>query len=98
MPAAPSSSVGQILRSQVRPKLRVGAVNDPAEIEADRVADQIMRMPAPENAPPTPPPIDNAGTGPPPIRRKCAACDDEDKIQRKAQTGTQTPPGYSYEK
>jgi hypothetical protein len=28
-------------------KLRVGAIDDPAEVEADRVADQVMRMPQP---------------------------------------------------
>lgn len=34
-------------RGVVQPKLRIGAVNDPAEREADRVADRVMRMPAP---------------------------------------------------
>ena len=31
----------------IQPKLTVGAVNDPLEHEADRVADQVMRMPDP---------------------------------------------------
>jgi hypothetical protein len=31
-------------------KLAIGEVNDPLEHEADRVADQVMRMPAPELA------------------------------------------------
>lgn len=38
---------GKSRRPAVLPKLRVGAVNDPAEREADRVADHVMRMPAP---------------------------------------------------
>jgi hypothetical protein len=38
--APPSSSV-------LQPKLVVGEVNDPLEHEADRVADQVMRMPDP---------------------------------------------------
>jgi Domain of unknown function (DUF4157) len=32
--------------------LKVGAVNDPLEHEANRIADQVMRMPEPEVAPP----------------------------------------------
>jgi N-acetyl-anhydromuramyl-L-alanine amidase AmpD len=35
---------------QVQPKLTIGAVNDPAEHEADRVADQVMRMAEPQQA------------------------------------------------
>jgi hypothetical protein len=31
----------------IQPKLRIGQVNDPFEREADHVADQVMRMPAP---------------------------------------------------
>jgi len=31
--------------TRIQPKLQVGAVNDPLEAEADRVADQVMRMP-----------------------------------------------------
>jgi hypothetical protein len=33
-------------RFPIQAKLRIGAVNDPLEHEADRVADQVMRMPA----------------------------------------------------
>lgn len=32
---------------RVQPKLKVGATNDPAEYEADRIADEVMRMPVP---------------------------------------------------
>src|SRR3954470_16735622 len=34
----------------LQPKLTVGEVNDPLEHEADRVADQVMRMPAPTHS------------------------------------------------
>jgi len=55
--------IQQLLGSvRVQPKLRVGAVNDPAEAEADRVADHVMRMPQP------------AGVE---VRRKCAGCEEE---------------------
>ena len=48
----------------IQAKLKVGAVNDPLEHEADRLADQVMRMPAPEvSAAVTPSRI---------LQRKCA--------------------------
>jgi len=53
--------------ARVQPKLRVGAVNDPAEAEADRVADHVMRMPEPVNG----------GINGGKVRRKCAACEEE---------------------
>src|SRR5215204_1786802 len=42
-PSGPEAS-----RPFIQPKLMIGRVNDPLEHEADRVADQVMRMPAPE--------------------------------------------------
>jgi hypothetical protein len=61
-------------RLPIQAKLKVGAVDDPLEHEADRVADQVMRMPAPEVAA-TPAPLQ--------INRKCAECEEDDKLQRK---------------
>jgi hypothetical protein len=57
-------------------KLAIGAVNDPLEHEADRVADQVMRMPEPM-------PLSAA---PAQISRKCDACEEEDeeKLQKKS--------------
>lgn len=49
-------------------KLAIGAVNDPLEREADRAADQVMRMPDPKLAP---------TAAPPQISRQCAACKQE---------------------
>jgi hypothetical protein len=48
-------------------KLEVGAVDDPLEREADRVAEQVMRMPEPERAAnPTSLPVGNR------LQRKCS--------------------------
>ncbi|MCP3705410.1 DUF4157 domain-containing protein [Paraburkholderia sp. CNPSo 3274] len=51
-------------------ELVVGAVNDPLEHEADRVAELVMRMPHPALS---------IGAGPPKIARKCAACAEEEQ-------------------
>jgi hypothetical protein len=62
-----------------QPKLTIGAVEDPLEREADRVADHVMGM---GQARPT------AETAPPQISRKCAACDEEARtVQRKSAEG-----------
>jgi hypothetical protein len=57
-------------------KLVVGQPNDPLEHEADRVADQVMRMPDPT------PSIAPASVQ---LSRKCVACEEEDqkKVQMK---------------
>lgn len=52
---------------QVQRKLAIGSVNDPLEEEADRVADQVMRMPDPGVS---------AMASPAVLRRKCPACDE----------------------
>jgi hypothetical protein len=67
------------LATRVRPKLIVGAQDDPLEREADRVAERVMQMsmgPAPISPPDSPPP---PGT---PIRRLCSTCQEE--VRRKA--------------
>jgi Domain of unknown function (DUF4157) len=90
-PAAPWRDPGlrSILRNAgARPKLRLGAVNDPAEAEADRTADRVMRMPDPQMA---------AGAASPPstpreiLRRKCAHCEEEENIRRKETAGQAVP-------
>ena len=50
--------------------LRVSSPGEPAEIEAERVAGEVMRMPDP--------------AANPVLRRKCAACDEEEKVRRDA--------------
>jgi hypothetical protein len=49
-------------------KLVIGEVNDPLEHEADRVADQVMRIPDPELS---------VIPALPQLSRKCATCEDE---------------------
>ena len=61
-------------RLPIQAKLKVGAVDDPLEHEADRVADHVMRMPAPASG---------LSSAPPQVSRKCAACEEEDKLQKK---------------
>jgi hypothetical protein len=74
----------------VQAKLEIGAVDDPLEREADRVADQVMRMPDPAPA---------VSAAPLQISRKCAACEEEDrkKLQLKSAggadlAGAEAPP------
>ena len=66
--------VRQILRrSSVQPKLTIGAPNDKYEQEADRVADQVMRMHDPSGIEPTP--------SDPQIQRICEECEEEVRRQ-----------------
>jgi Domain of unknown function (DUF4157) len=67
-----------LLNAGAQPKLRLGAANDPAEAEADRTADRIMRMDEPH-------PVSDARRNI--LRRKCAECDEEDKVRRKETPG-----------
>ncbi len=67
--------VRRILQSpEIQPKLTVGPPGDEFEQEADRVADQVMRMPdsVPASAAPTPPRI----------QRKCTACEEEQREEQ----------------
>jgi hypothetical protein len=65
--------------SIIRRKLVVGQANDPLEHEADRVADHVMGMPAPEIHP---------SASPLQISRKCAACEAEEEQLQKKEAGT----------
>lgn len=73
-------------------ELRVSQPHDPAEQEADRVADQIMRMPVGEVKP-----VHSAVHADRTIHRGCDTCNDESEtVQRKAlsshgTTSSQTP-------
>ena len=70
------------LPGPIQRKLTVGQVDDPLEHEADRVADQVMRMPAPGAA---------ITSAPPQISRKCDACEEEDKKLQKKEAGPAGP-------
>ena len=66
----PSSPVTpRPLPGAIQAKLAVGQLNDPLEHEADRVADQVMRMPDPAHS---------LSPAPPQVSRKCAECEKED--------------------
>jgi len=54
--------------AQIQPKLTIGAPGDAFEQEADRIADQVMRMPDPHLR------ASSARSG---VQRKCAACEEE---------------------
>lgn len=59
--------------------LKVSSPNDTAEIEADRVADRVMRMPSDRIFP-----VNDIAPAKKTIHRKCNTCEDEEpRIQRK---------------
>jgi hypothetical protein len=62
------------LRGGVQPKLAVGAVDDPLEHEADRVAEQVMRMPDPGG---------RVSAGVVQVSRKCDGCREEEDKEKK---------------
>ncbi len=61
-------------RLPIQRKLKVGSTDDPLEHEADRVADEVTRTPAAASA---------MSSAPPQLSRKCAACEGEEKLQKK---------------
>jgi hypothetical protein len=58
----------------IQKKLSVGSANDSYEVEADRVADKVMKMSEPS------PQVTHTGSL---VQRKCAACEEEEKLQMK---------------
>ena len=89
-------AIRSIILAPVQPKLKIGAVDDPAEAEADRIADEVMRMPDPAAGQSTEPDLrrqsdeeeDDLQMKPADtVRRKCAECAAEeeglDTIRRK---------------
>ena len=71
----------------VQTRLTVGAVDDPLEHEADAMADTVMRMP---NVSDTSTVSDTFSQNSF-IQRKCAACEEEEKAQRKPLSASITP-------
>ncbi len=66
--------LGMIKSGALQTKLTVNQPGDVYEQEADRVADQVMRMSDNETLQTNPSPIN--------IQRKCAECEKEEKLQR----------------
>jgi hypothetical protein len=87
-PRTPSPVAAPRPRSNIQRKLAIGPTDDPREHEADRVADEVMRMPDPAMF---------IGAAPPQISRKCAACNEEgedtEKRQMKPATASQPQTG-----
>jgi hypothetical protein len=71
-PQEPYQLAPRSLTRAIQPKLVVGRADDPLEREADRIADQVMRIPHPEPA---------ISTEPLRITRKCDACEEEEMTQ-----------------
>lgn len=73
----------------LQPKLTISQADDPYEREADRVAEQVMRMPVPQS--------DGHGLSITPVtsrqaQRKCAECEEEEgKLQRKESGSAEAP-------
>jgi Domain of unknown function (DUF4157)/Microbial transglutaminase len=90
MPVTPVASqptqtpVHTFSQISIQPKLTVSQPDDPYEREADRVADEVMRMQIPEasEAPVTP----FLGEK---IARKCSMCEEAEKIEMKLRTSSQ---------
>jgi uncharacterized membrane protein YgcG len=91
-----NQAVGKLLKSgALQAKLRIGQPGDVYEQEADRVAEQVMRMPEPQVSNETK--VSNpAGNNS--IQRKCPGCkkgtkiENEEKLQEKEASGS-TPEG-----
>jgi hypothetical protein len=66
LPSSPAAAFA--LPGLIQPRLAIGSVDDPLEHEADRVADQVMRMPDPQ--------VSQTST-PLQINSKCASCEEE---------------------
>jgi hypothetical protein len=84
----PSPLSAPLMPAIIQPKLVVGRIDDPLEHEADRVADQVMRMPAPEIS---------SAAGPSSLSRKCAACEDEEAKTLQTKSAADGVPSIVHE-
>ena len=73
-----AKSNGVFFKPLLQPKLSINQPNDVYEQEADAMAEKVMRMPSFDNPQQSffKPAITN-------IHRKCAACEEEEQLQRK---------------
>lgn len=75
-----------INRPVLQAKLPISQPGDPYELEADRIADRVMRMPDPMlSRAPTLLRVKS-------IQRRCGSCEDKEKLQRKAGDSHTRPP------
>lgn len=77
----------------IQPKLKIGAPNDKYEQEADRVANQVMRMPEPgfASAGPAPPSDSNGNPGRELIQRQETEDEEEEETPVRAKRAGQLP-------
>jgi hypothetical protein len=83
-PEAQSPFTPTTFQGTIQAKLVVGHANDPLEHEADHVADQVMRMPAPEHS---------IAAAPSRLSRKCAACEEEAQTPQSQLAGSPEAAG-----
>src|SRR5262245_35297122 len=74
-----TSLAATALQRRAQPRLKIGSVNDPLENEADRIADQVMRMPEAAVA------VSTSAAEEGTVQRLCAECEEE--VQRKSADG-----------
>jgi Domain of unknown function (DUF4157) len=83
-PTAEPAQAGRIVQPFFQAKLSINQPNDAYEVEADAMADKVMRMEMPSNSLQLKPlPISS-------VQRKCAHCEEEKKMQRKEMNGSET--------
>ncbi|MGB1251002.1 MAG: eCIS core domain-containing protein [Candidatus Promineifilaceae bacterium] len=70
----PTNTLGGFSGSIIQPKMEVNTPNDQYEVEADRVADQVMRMPTGDMSA-----WGRTAPTPPKLQLKCAACGGDDE-------------------
>ena len=75
-------NTGVFFSPVVQKKLTVGSSNDSYEKEADRVADKVMKMSEPSSQ------VTHSGAL---LQRKCASCEQEEKLQMKPLAETISP-------
>jgi Domain of unknown function (DUF4157) len=83
-PTAEPAQAGRKVQPFFQAKLSINQPNDAYEVEADAMADKVMRMEMPSNGLQLKPlPISS-------VQRKCAHCEKEKKMQRKEMNGSET--------
>ncbi len=83
-PTVEPAKAGRNVNPFFQPKLTINQPNDAYEVEADAMADKVMRMEIPSNGIQLKPlPVSS-------VQRKCAHCEEEQKMQRKEMNSSET--------
>jgi hypothetical protein len=78
----PKKSNANFFKPAIQKKLSVGSANDSYEVEADHIADKVMKMSE------LSPQVAHTGAL---VQRKCAACEQEEKLRMKPLAESVTP-------